>query len=836
VKVHSDPILTIKKAWLADADRVIRGRLPGAFKKLRNLTSALSDGIGRVRTGFQAYTTANGGFDVPTGTDILKCVPIQSPASVDMHIYFRTDSGQKITAYPHFYGATQVNSAIDLNQSKTITATWTNPAANQMRWTGADALTFSALDDYYNGWIVKNTTLTEYAIIKDYEYDTASSGTATFTLVESVDAGNMNWAVTDDIIIYRSFHDDLTFSPAYNNDLANPVCVNSENSVIRISGGQSSTAGNKGIILFPRLTRAFLPSHADTLSFDAMYASERRCKPFAKSILYGSIVAPGTGGSSTTLPTGYTYWFGIAPVYDGFQIGELCKFESSAADYTPSGGTWADNYIASTATSHTITVNVNFALSTLNKRITGIALYLAQDVGDTSSTGRVNPYYFLKHTSLVSTDPYGNGWVHVNGVFTQGFQITGDWWNAKGGTYTDDCGYLPSTTETMYSYSTEEIVSGRRLIANAYVSGESQTDRQRVFTNPTGGNIVINNGVVQPDIFPNEEGVYRVRVNPTVGTKINAIVPSGPDEFVILKNRGIINCRMVIVNNRPELIQMVESKDVGCTTPNAYAKDDSGAVFFPSYDDVYSYRNGILTALIERPDKNDWLSTYRAISPTNKEGASVVYLPELKSVLFLFGNQLNPATPNYYNDLQFLLDKDGWKSVYFGQSSGNVLRSFKYWTSLSNGHVIGTDTYQGNNASTFRMTWKYSGGSYIFGYLDDASAIIPYFDTGDFFFEQDKEYAMSEIVVNRSLTDSTVTGDLDIDVKADGTQMGFSAVSGTNRIRMKPTLAAPRRANKWQIIYNTDSTPNQLNSGNVYQVDSIEFHGNIVSRRRAISE
>jgi hypothetical protein len=283
--------------------------------------------------------------------------------------------------------------------------------------------------------------------------------------------------------------------------------------------------------------------------------------------------------------------------------------------------------------------------------------------------------------------------------------------------------------------------------------------------------------------------------------------------------------------------QTVESKDVGCTTPNAWAKDDTGAVFFPSYDDIYSYRNGILTNLIERPDRNDWLSTYRAISATNKEGASVVYLPELKSVLFLFGNQLNPAS-NYYNDLQYLLDKEGWKSIYFEQTSGNAVRSFKYWTILSNGHVIGTDTYQSNNASNFRMTWKTAddGVTYTFGYLDNAQAIIPYFDTGDFFFEQDSEYVMSEIVVNKSLTSSTTTGALDIDVKADGTQIGFTSVGSTNRHRLKSPPAYPRRANKWQMIFNTNSTPNQLNSGSVYQVDSIEFHGRIAPRRQAISE
>ena len=934
MKVHDKPILTIKEAWLADADRVVRGRLPGAFKKLRNLTSALSSGgIGRIRTGYEALNAATGGVTSPAGMEDMKVVAVQSPEDTNINIYF---AGGAIYMHPHYHPTLKTAGTFDGTLQETFTGVTGTVSGFTVSFTGADALGLSTVNDYYNHWTLEDDTQNEYSFITDYAYSSAAAGTATFTIQEVAaspflnwiitdtfklhvhflklneskvltasfvfgtgtnkiywagsealglsntndhyigwlvhnvtkdeysivtdytytlatkaeftladdvnGAGTLNWDTTDDITFYRSCHNDTTFAPTYNSTLTtltDPPSVGVENSIIRISGGQGSALGLRGVVVFPRLTRTFLPGTSKQLVYNSTYADKRECVSPGKPILTGSTVVGITDAARTTLETGKTYWIGIALVFDGYQIGRLQKWESVAADYAPTSGSWVDNYIASTVTSHSLTLPLSISLARWPKRVTGIAIYMAQDDKNTSATGRVNPYYFIKHISLVDLeDPYLSGWTYgaATGLHTQTITIDGDSWGGRGAIYLVDAGYLDTTRDTMCAYSAEILSSGRRYIANFNsVLGVTFTDKDGVITNPTGGNSTINNGIIQPDIFPYEDGVLRIRIDPTLGTKINALAPMGPDEFVVLKDRGVISCRVVVVDGIPILIQTVESGVVGCTTPNAWAKDDSGTIYFPSYDDIYSYRNGMLSGLIERPDANDWISTYRAISATNKEGAVVVYLPELKSVLFLFGSQLDPASANY-NDLQYSLDKTGWKSVYFQQSAGNATKSFKNFTSLLNGHVIGIDTGAGGTALAFRMTWKYSAGSYSFGYTDNGYAIIPYFDTGDFFFEADEEYIMSEIVINRSLTSSTTTGALDIDVKVDGSQIGFTSVGGTNRLRLKSLPASVRRANKWQMIYNTNATPNQLNGGNVYQIDSVEFCGRIAPRRQAITE
>jgi hypothetical protein len=104
------------------------------------------------------------------------------------------------------------------------------------------------------------------------------------------------------------------------------------------------------------------------------------------------------------------------------------------------------------------------------------------------------------------------------------------------------------------------------------------------------------------------------------------------------------------------------------------------------------------------------------------------------------------------------------------------------------------------------------------------------------------------VVINRTLTSSTAVGALDIDVKVGDdislTEIGFDDVSKISggletvklRLRMRPDPLDVRRGNRFQMIFNTNGTPNKLSSGNVYQIDSIELHGRIAPRRQAITE
>src|SRR3990167_4290660 len=86
--------------------------------------------------------------------------------------------------------------------------------------------------DYHNGWILFNSTRSEYL----YVTDTASS---VLTFNEDIPS---DWVQADSYALYRSFHDDSTFSPSW----TDPIVLKVGNNIVT-SGGQGSTVGYKAI-------------------------------------------------------------------------------------------------------------------------------------------------------------------------------------------------------------------------------------------------------------------------------------------------------------------------------------------------------------------------------------------------------------------------------------------------------------------------------------------------------------------------------------------------------------------------------------------------------------
>lgn len=858
MRVTQKALLTINRATLADSTRAIKGRVPGAFQSIRNLISQVSDGIGRIRRGYQAYTSGNNGLTPPTGMQVTKILGIESPSSEDVHLYFSDSGGQTVKINPWWRGATKVATDLQINESKSFTGvTGSFPAANQMQITGSDALGLSATADYYRYWVMKNSTQTEFAQVTAYTYSAAAAGTSTFTFVEDVDATGLIWVVTNAFVLYRHFHENTTFAPAYNSPsgatgMANPPIANAENSIIRFSGGQGSTNGNRGIWLRPKLDRIFFPAHARTFTYSGTYASERELKSLGKTdLVFGNAGGspPSTdgklGGLNLTGALGLThtktYWVGIAAIYDGFQVGQLRKFET-ASDYSMDNSAWASfqNYLQSTSDGED-RIDLQFALNlgTLNKRITGFAIYLSQDAGDTRTSGRQSPYYYVGTVSLVTTDAYTWTFDGVTGTFRTNFYIDGLKWNNKGNIWLDDSGYLETPTDIMYAYSTEEILGSRRLLANAYVTSESLVDRSNIFTNPIGGNPAFNLGVIQPDVFSNEEPTYRMRVDPTVGTRINSLVPLGIEDCLVLKERGIIECRVLNIDGLPALQQNFKSKDVGCSTVNAWAKDDDGMVYFPAYQDIYRYKNGLLDPVIERADKNDWLETYRnTLTAANKENACIFYWPEEKILFFFFGNENTTA----YNSLQYIYHpiSDQWREIRLKEVTNSATHSFKFASFLKNGHVVLTTAE--STPTNKKLGYFWTGSAFTRYYVDDGTSIIPYFDTGDLYIGgEDLDKILTKVVVNRSFSD--VINDLDAKLYRDGTAITFTDLEGTSSlprlgIKLKPTHK--RIGARWRLEYNTNTSSPEVieNPSEVsyYQIDSIEFHGRTRPRILRVTE
>lgn len=967
------PLAKADRFVIADSTRCGKNRKLGVMQSLRNTTPSLGSGE-RLRTGCSNYTTVT----APTGKEILKVVGIQNPSQEDVHIWF---ANNYIYMNPYWTGSGKVSSNIQVNQTKTITGGTGSAVGHILSFTNADALGLSTTDDYYNGWLISNTTQTEYALITDYDYTAGGGGTAAFTIyeliatpisnygfesvtgtaddgvtdtfanwtssgttdstatartgskalrfvgsilssvtqtvsikqdftitfytytassgtdvvrleitnpsngyyynfstdtwqagatyysvnptsgyswltwsqavtiatgqtqvaikfispalsavcyIDDVTITGLEWVVGDNYTLYRNFHANTSFTPAYNTTLANAPSVNVDNSIIRLSGGQSSTAGNSGIHISPQISRTYFPNVATPYSPSYSYIDKRQLPSLdikSGTISYGV-------GVSSALETGKTYWFGIAPIYDGYQIGEIEKYESTS-DYS---GFTSGGYISSGNSGASITCQVGIA--TLNKRITGFALYIAVDAGNTTVTGRATPYRFLEQWSLTDSDE--TRWTYVGGS-TQKFQIqrdiSADDIAKLTNSYESDSGLTTNISDTMYSCSGEIVVSGLRMMHNVYVSSESKVERNYIFINPQGGNDTIgNSGVPAIDVFPNIEGIYKLSCMPTLGTKIQAIVPQGSDGLVVFKDKGIVFGRIVYTGNKPNIAWEVIDSTVGMTTLNAFSQDENGWIYFPSYDSIYRYRMGELQDILTDKDGFDWLHTYKnSITATEKENAVVWYLPKLKCVNFQFGLNRDSAADGF-NGLQWAYYIGyGWRENRYAEGSditGTSGMGIRWITQLQDGTVLALPSL------TTAVPIKFDDNAFI----DLSLPIRPYFHTGNIVDADSNDIILEKFVVNKTMAASNqMSGTLDTKLYLDGSLLR----TDTGVDKTKSRLAVYSKAGEQKLgqsvalEYNTNSSSEYIttpSTNKIWQIDSIELWGDSVPRGKRVTD
>jgi len=852
------PILEIAKFGFADNVRADRNRLPGMCRAIVNTAPNLSGSGERIRRGYTAYTAVT----APTGTQILQVAPVQSPSQQDVHIWFSTNgvyqSPYWINSSPYSNGNTNVK----VSEVFGTTGTPFDPTngdvsfpvdhktmviANLATTGNAVAMGFTTTivntTGYFNNFCVYNVTKNNYAFCKSY---TQSGGTGTFIFVETlvVDANKLNWATGDTFVFTRNFHNNLTFAATYNTDLANAPIVNSDKSVIRFSGGQSSAAGNVGIIS-QYINRTFWPQDStNTFTFTGTYVSERRLKPVDVRITdidatIGTMIAPSAG--FTALPDNSTYWLAIAPIYDYYQIGELQRYETVNTHYSNASNT-NRNYIASGA-SFVLRTGASIIAATLNKRITGFAFYVAQDIGDTRTTGRQSQYFYVSQTSLVNANKIGAALVgqwaltynSTIGYFAVTIGIGGAEWAARGNDYTTDAGIVEVPSDTMYAYSDELVLGSRRFLTNVYVTSEGIPNRDNLWTNPIGANADINAGIVAIDMFSNEDGFYRLRAEPTVGTKINGMRITGLEDVLVLKDRGALHGRLIVDSDGiPDFIWSVLSHDIGCSTLRGHTFSDDAWIYFAGYDDIYRYRNGGLERLIENVEnQNDWLYTYQVLlAKTYKESVCCFYLPE-REVFFDIGQVASPtgaqmaAYPDY-----------GWRQVALKETTITrpypTAGTFIRWTTrLQNGTVLVVDTsgnvYQWSNPTT--------GAFYS---TDNGTAIYPYIDTGSFIPSGDEgmDTVLNYWALSRTFDQNTV-GQLDIDLYKDGSIVrSYTSQDKTSIfLPINNVVSDARQGNWWRLVLNSNtSTPEHLNAGTILTLNKIFLYGEFRKRSKRASE
>src|ERR1041384_668565 len=835
-----EPFLSIRQFGFADLLRSMKKRIPGICRVIRNTAPLLYDGEA-VRRGYAAYTNVT----APTGLEVLKVCPIQSPSQEDIHIWFATNSGQKVYINPWWQGAVKQTTNLLINETllaiDPTDVDVTISSTNSITIANAVANGFSATPGYYNGWVLNKNGTSQYAFIKTY---VVTAGTGVFTTTEDVGSSGFGWATSAVFNLYRNFHDNLTFAPTYNTDLANAPCAKSENSIVRFSGGQSSATGNRPIQYTPELNRTFFPGiSARKFTYTGSYISERELK----SVDYGRQPFPLQFSLIHGLEVNRTYWVAIAPVYDGYQIGPLTRYEAAGNYGTASG--WTENYLtAGGSSSPAIQIGVQLSGATLNKRITGFAFYAAQDTGDTRTLGRQTPYFFIGHVPTTSTNQLGSLWTYVGSTsqaFEAHFAFDGGVWDARGGVYTTDSGIVEIPTDTMYAYSDEVSFAGKHWLTNTYVTSESFVDRQNLFTNPTGGNAGINAGLNQPDIFSNEQGIYRIMPDPTVGTKLTGMVPLGIEELLVTRDRGLLLGRPDIDPlGFVEFTWDILSQEVGSATLAQLIQADDGYIYFAGYDDIYRYRNAIAEPLVEHGEKNDWLYTYReSITKSQKESTVIWYLPE--GIVYFDIAQTNGLGFAFYPPRILGGERTsnyGWRQVNFKQTSGvAATQFFKWMNTLQGGTIIGVTT------DSPAVVMQFSDPTTHALYYQDAitsgvgTPIKPYIDTGDIIpsGKMDLDFRWNKLVLDKSI-DVATSGQLDITILKDRTVLSTrtSLNKATERLEVHSMADEPRIGQEWRFLWNANaSTPEVMqSSGKQFQLNTIDLYGDTLAYMKRASD
>lgn len=798
------PLVSIEKFSYADGVRAGKKRILGQCQSLINTSPSIGQGE-RVRTGYSAYSWAGGNVAAPTGLEITKIVPIQSPSQEDIHIGFAT-SGVFMTPFWRKDGATTStkisNENLKLQESLNLgtnIAGINTPTSHQCY---TNSVLINTVNDYYNNWIIHNVTLNVYNIITDYSYYDDDGVVGIFTLLYSIDL----WDVSHSYILYKNFHDDVSFSPTYNNSKINPPSVIYDSNQIIVSGGQSSNVGNKSIVIIPDMDRTFFPNVDGGYKYQGTYVSKER---LLGTNVINNILQNTDTDISTKLPTG-TYFYAYAPVFDGYQVGEL-----SGITYSHITGD----------KNNTVSIKIN--LSKLNKRITGYYFFVSFSEDTTITTPTSSFLQLGGYISIVDTSFIGFFLDNDSGKYTYVYSLIHTKKSIIGGSYEDSIsGISEKATDTSYSYSQREIVAGKHFISNFYIYSEAKADKTSVITNPVGGGTV-NGGIVANSVFSNELGRYRFPVYPTLGTKINSVVNIGQDECLILKDKGTIHTRVGDVGGVPDLQYTLISSIVGLTTPNETCKDDEGWVYFPSYNDIYRYKTGNLQPLIEDKNYNDWLDTYRRISIAKKETATVFFIPELQQIQFLFGNTDTP--PDNYNDLQFALYLGyGWRQVRYGITvtdgvMSGALHSFRWITKKLNGDVIGS--YNGTNA-----LFKFDTDLTTSGSFDDNGVTIPtIIDTGEFVFDETKDIILDKVIIGCGYTNAP-SGDRTCTMYLDGTSVkSFSITNTSDKRIIVPLFATDRRVgNTFRLLYTGVEYAYDL------KINSIEIYGDLRERSKRV--
>ena len=751
--------------------------LEGFLDDVKNFVPNVETGAMTMRAGTSADVSGNA-TDISTATvvttfDDFRYLSTEVPTQTDILVLCgRTAGGaKKIFQKPFFFNsATATNSYVDWKETKTTTINGAPSGATLVLAAG------SGTDDYYNGWVIVNSTRSESLFVTDY----AQSILTVFTK-ENVPS---DWASGDTVTLYRFFHDhpqfttDLTYTHSGSDypDPANPPAFFDQGGSILFSGGKSSTLSGTRGVWSGYINHTLFTGATKTLTYQGTYVTEAEIKSLDSNRAaagYSLGNASEAAGAAPGLDQTVRWFYAIAFRTEDGQMTTLL---------VPS-----TNYIQPSAADKELNFVVTM-YSNINKRFRYMDVFMGKAQTATATALDWSEYFLIESHDLADS-----GWTYnesgaAPGNWTRTFDLDINDWNAVGDNNTetpsalDYLGY-PEHTAQGVSFSQVTSVADRIFIANYYHWGTGLSYSDQILYSSFSGD-----GVPQFNVLPDIPQITQSTIEQGDSQVIKALL-SYNGNLVVLKDNSMYSISIAPDSTNWQLNKV--SDRIGCDAPRTAFVTPYGIIFAKSGDDVYLWNGGQPRGLTA-----NWLTTFRNIATTYKASWLGWYNNYEKSYNLMITTDGTTKTTHYNAFFEYRVP-----SV----NGGEVPAWFKQVNAANISQVsLGYDGTVRFVSSTNVIT-KFASTA-----LDDSgTSISPYFKLGAYAVDENKIlWFTGWYLINDQDGSGTWANNLDIKTYVDGTSIGsFTSLTKTKTRLASGLPAAGALGTTFDLEYNTNGTP-----------------------------
>lgn len=702
------------------------------------------------RTGYGAYITIGAGLTDQNA--VVKITSIsnrfvcgaENPESKVIDVVFGTNGGTSRWMQNPFYNssATAIASWMQWGESQALTCT---AIAG-----GKTTITFSttyAIDGYYDGWQIYNSTRDERIYIPKGGF-IGSTGVATTNEKVPTD-----WITGDSYTLYRGFHDNPTF-------LATPTVGTIPNALpqgnaILASGGQSSNATGK-FIWSGYINQTFFLNATNKTGgaiYQGTYLTEAEIKSdngftFGNAAAYSC--ATGNGLDVTKR------WF-VGYLYETVD-GQLSKLQTAGTNYNSAVLT-VDQGIQGLIT-------VDFPR--MNKRIKKLHVF----VGSADFTGAPvtlpwEEYFHVKTLDLTNS----SGWTYnestaTPGTYTQTYQVDNTIFQAvdmnTDGTkesvtdWTGTPAYNRSTLSGSFRFH-----SNRLLVFKSYDYNISSNLPDTISW--SGFSPVL--GTPQYNVLPDIYGSSQALIEAGDPNAIQHVGGYG-SRVLVWKDRSM---HEIDTTNPDETQwQVVKIADIGCDLPMTYAEtglSNIGCVWGWTQSGMFYSYNGTIHSLCNNTIQPTFFANLNGITAAQKLTLWGWYSPTNRSYRVM----TKQSDLKEFYEAFFELPIDGNPAWFRNKTQHNM-------------SSVGVDR---NGTEYFASTNVYSWGTS--NLTDAGTAITCSFDTGNYLVSEKNLTKITDrfLAIDQDAS-ATIAGTLDDQLLIDGASITFDSVS-TNTSGMTKT-------------------------------------------------